>query len=103
MPGPSLHDDHKVLTTVYYVMGAVALGMISVFMGLWLGITPEEICIPVGMMAIIATVIGATYAAKALGRRAEHGPLAEWNRSIRTMGTINTLVATLMIAYPIVT
>jgi len=101
MPGPNLHDDHKVLTTVYYIMGAVALGMMSLLIGLWLGVTPEEVCLPVGIMAVAVTLVGGIHAARSLGNRAETGPLAEWNGSIRTMGAINMLVAMLLIAYPL--
>lgn len=100
MSAPNLHEDLRILTAVYYIMGAVAFGMMGVFIGLWMGISSEKVCLPIGIGAILATIAGGIYAARSLETRAESGPLAEWNSSIRTMGAINILVGMLMIAYP---
>lgn len=103
MPEPSLKDDYRALTAVCYAMAAIALGMISVLAGLWLDVTPEGVCMPVGIAAAMGTLGAGTYAARKVGNRAETGPLAEWNRMIRTMGTIDMAVAVVLVAYPAIT
>lgn len=97
---PDIHNDHRVLTYIHWMMVLVAGAMLWVLVPMLSG-GNEQIATPVGLAGLVVTAASMWYAGSRLTDKQDGGPrLAFWGRAIRTMATINIIVSLLLIALP---
>jgi hypothetical protein len=97
---PDIQADHHVLTVVSWTMLIVGGLQIWTILPLLNG-GPDALAVPVGLAALLVTVGVMWWTGHKLTNKQDGGPrLAFWGRAIRTMGTINILVALILIALP---
>lgn len=97
---PDIQSDHHVLTIVSWTMLIVGALQIWTILPMLSG-GPEDLSVPVGFAALLVTVVTMWWTGQKLIDKQDGGPrLAFWGRAIRTMSTINILVALILIALP---
>ena len=95
-----LEHDYRILTIVHWMMVIAAGAMLWVLIPMLSG-QRDELATPVGVAGLVITAASVLYAGKKLKDKADGGVrLAYWGRAIRTMSTINIIVALVMIAIP---
>jgi len=97
---PDIHHDHRILTTVHWMMVVVAAAMLWVLVPMMTG-GPDTLSTPVGVAGLVVSVAAMWYAGSKLQAKDDGGPrLAFWGSKIRIMCTINVIVSLLLIALP---
>lgn len=97
---PDIHEDYRILTLIHWMMVIVAGAMLWVMIPM-LGGGSDRLSTPVGLAGLVVTVASMWYAGSKLTDKQDGGlRLAFWSRAIRTMATINLVVALLLIALP---
>lgn len=101
MPDPNdLQHDYKVLVLTQTTVALTTIALLAVLYGLWSGTTPEDLCVPIGLAGVTATIGAMWYASTHLVDKTGGDVLASWSGLIRTMAMINGIVSVVVIAYP---